>query len=130
LNANGTVFASLAKSAYPVSETTSYDFVTLEIQVAVELQIQKGKEVLVTLETNALSRFKTLAAIPEDCQLERRMVQEQLCLFVDCPDPDTADNLWRNPYKLAVPLKTLGLAQKCVITYRGRVWHPAFRDQM
>lgn len=81
-----------------------------------------------SVEANALERFKVLAAIPDECQLERRLIQGQLCLRVDCPSSAMADSLWRNQYTLVEPLKELGLAERAVILHRGRVWHPAFRD--
>jgi hypothetical protein len=81
-----------------------------------------------SVEATALARFKALAAIPNECQLERRIIQGKLCLRVDCPSSAIADTLWRNQYTLVEPLKELGLAERAVILHRGRVWHPAFRD--
>lgn len=82
-----------------------------------------------SLEANTIARFKALAAIPEECQLERRIIQRRLCLLIDCPTSATANRLWRNQYQLTEPLKELTLAERCVILYKGRVWHPAFHDR-
>lgn len=82
-----------------------------------------------SFEANILERFKALAALPAECQIERQLIQGKLCLLVNCSSSATADILWRNQYQLAAPLTDLGLAERCIILYRGRVWHPAFRNQ-
>lgn len=81
-----------------------------------------------SLEANAIARFKALAAIPDACQLERRIIQERLCLLIDCPNSAIANTLWRNQNQLTEPLRELTLAERCIILYKGRVWHPAFHD--
>jgi hypothetical protein len=83
---------------------------------------------MVSLEAKALEQFRTLAAIPDTCRLERRLIQERLCMTVDCPSPAMADRLWRNQYQLVDLLRELALAERYVILCKGRVWHPSFRD--
>lgn len=80
------------------------------------------------LEAKAFARFKVLAAIPDGCRLERQIIQGKLCLLVNCPNSMIADSLWRNQHQLAEPLRELGLAERGIIRYKERVWHPAFRD--
>lgn len=82
-----------------------------------------------SFEINILQRFKALAALPAECQLERRMIQGKLCLLVNCGDAATAYSLWCNQSQLVAPLTELGLAERCIIQHQGRVWHPAFRDR-
>ncbi len=81
-----------------------------------------------SVEANALARFKVLAALPDECRLERRILQGKLCLLVDCPDSAIAERLWRNQYTLVDPAKALALAERSIILHKGRVWHPAYRD--
>jgi hypothetical protein len=80
------------------------------------------------LEANAIARFRHLAVIPDECRVERRLVQGKLCLIVDCPNPELADRLWRNQHQLVAPLGELALGERAIVHCKGRVWHPAFRD--
>jgi len=82
-----------------------------------------------SFEANTLARFKALAALPKECQLQRRILQGRMCLLVSCPSSAIADSLWRNQYQLAEPLQETALAERAIIVHQGRVWHPAFREQ-
>lgn len=82
-----------------------------------------------SLEANLIQRFREFTELPPECQLERRLIQQKVCLMVDCPNGAIANQLWRNQSSLAAALEILAMGDRCIILCQGKVWHPAFHDR-